>query len=156
MRCVPSVASLSTGMLIMVFGAGCTDGAKGRTDRPDVVEASGTLTTYKGTPVEGATVVLVPQEKSGYAASGLTDSSGRFELSAFAPDTGAVPGKYKMTVVKVEAPPAAAGPGGGHDDSETPPPRDLLPIRYKDAATSDLTAEIPEGGTSDLTFDLKD
>jgi hypothetical protein len=155
MRCVPCVVSLSSGVLVVALVAGCSDGAKGRTDRPDVVEASGTL-TYKGTAVEGATVVLVPQEKSGYAASGLTDASGRFELSAFTPDTGAVPGKYKVTVSKVEAPPAAAGPEGGHDESETPPSRDLLPAKYKDATTTDLTAEIPKDGTSDLTFDLKD
>jgi hypothetical protein len=150
------MVSVGAGLLMAMASAGCSDGPTGGSDRPDVVPASGTI-TYNGSAVEGATVVLVPEASSGgYAASGLTDADGRFELSTFAPDAGAVPGKYKVSVTKIEAPASAAGPEGGHDESETPPPKDLLPAKYKDAAKSELTAEIPADGTDELTFDLKD
>ena len=120
-------------------------------DRPKVAPAEGVV-TFKGMPVEGATIVFAPASGTN-AASGLTGSGGRFSLSAFPPDAGTVPGKYKVSITKREqpAPPAAAS----HDELTTEtPPKNLLPDRYGEPETSGLTADIPAEGKKDLKFDL--
>lgn len=145
--------------LLLAGGTGCTGSSdKYKQDRPAVVPAEGVI-TYKGQPVEGATVVFIPTTGS-HAASAYTDSSGRFSMAAFPPDPGVVPGSYRVTVTKLNV----SGGGGGsptgfvHDDGFRPPvpAGSLVPAKYSDANMSDLTAEVPEGGKTDFTFDLQD
>jgi len=118
---------------------GCGGGDdKEKLKRPKVAPAQGVV-TYKGSPVEGATVVFSPTSGS-IAAYALTDSSGRFSMSAFSPDPGAVPGKYKVSITKKEQPSQSAQPAGGHDE---PTPeiaaKSLIPERYANADGSQLT-----------------
>jgi hypothetical protein len=56
-------------------------------------------------PVEGARVTFFPLDTSGLAASGLTDASGKYLLTAdgsLSGGTGTKPGQYRVTVKKTE------------------------------------------------------
>src|SRR5215831_14904763 len=62
------------------------------------------VVNFDGHPVEGATVTFITADGK-QSASGLTDASGHFSLST-ANQPGALPGEYKIVVVKS---PAVAG-----------------------------------------------
>lgn len=138
--------------LLFVVGCGGSDAAKSA--RPKVVPATG-LVKYKGQPVADATVVFVPDSPAGVAANATTDGDGKFVLKAFDPDEGAVPGKYKVTVSKVEIPLPA--PRASHDEVIKPVvPKYLVPQKYEDPEKSGLTAEVVDGQKNEFEFDLKD
>lgn len=118
---------------------------KWKAARPKVVPAQGVV-QHQQRPVEGATVLFAPQD-NGQAATGRTDAAGRFRLRTFESGDGAVPGVYKVVIHKVEV---------SDTGEDTSLERDLLPKRYGDAASSDLTATVVEEGTNEFTFDLQD
>ncbi len=153
-RAMPFVFGLS---LMLCVGCGSREVDKFIDKRPKTFPSSGSV-KFNGQPVAGATVVFAPDPgatPSSVAASAMTDASGNFSLQAYPPLKGAVPGKYKVTISKTEpAPPAPKGPNA-HDAPPPPPPKSLIPENYADLGKSDLTADIPEGGRSDLHFDLK-
>lgn len=142
--------------LIMLVSLGCSQSGSG--DRPPTQRVTGTV-TMGGTPVDGATVTFVPSDPSGKAASGLTDASGRYSLTTFESDDGAMTGSYKVMVSKYEA--AAPGADADMGDDYVPPeaqggveptgPKNLLPAKYASPETSGLTATVAEGGS---TIDL--
>lgn len=141
---------------LMLAGMGLWIGCQ-QSGLEGTIGASGTV-TYQGKPVEGATVVFAP-EGQGRAASGLTDASGRFQLTTLTASDGILPGKYQVAISKTEV-------VGGMTEEESqaytaehgePPAvttKELLPEKYKSPATSGLTAEVTEGGVNDFTFDL--
>ncbi|MEN6492778.1 MAG: carboxypeptidase-like regulatory domain-containing protein [Thermoguttaceae bacterium] len=144
-------------MMLATLALGCSGGG------PDIgtVKASGTV-TYKGAPVEGAQVAFLP-DGSGRAAAATTDASGRFTLNTAGSGDGAIPGSYKVIVTKVApntAAPAGSSQEGGAAASvaggQTAAAQDLLPAKYKNPATSGLTAKIDKGAKNDFTFELKD
>lgn len=65
--------------------------------KSNVVKVEGVV-TLDGQPLSGATVTYVPVE-NGRAASGRTDVDGRFYLTTFRTDDGAMAGNYKVVVV---------------------------------------------------------
>ncbi len=144
--------------LLLLVAAGCGgSGDEWSEKRPAVAPASGTL-TYQQKPVEGATVMLAPDPTSGqtYGAAAMTDSNGRFELSAFPPEVGVVPGKYLVAVSKVQAPAVAATDPAAHDQPYLKTkPKHVIPVQYGDPAKSGLTIDIPEAGNKAIQFDLK-
>ena len=73
---------------------GCTG-----TESLDTVPVEG-MVTMNDSPVEGATVVFTPAGGEGHAAAGVTDASGRFQLTTEASGDGAVPGSYKVKITK--------------------------------------------------------
>ena len=139
----------------------------------DTVEATGVV-TLDGQSVDGADVVFQPAGAGGKAATGLTDASGKFTLTTINAGDGAMPGSYKVTVVKIKRAPRGedlsglsieeaakkareaalaeearlkANPTGASE------PSDLLPVKYKDPSTSGLTAEVKQGQKNH--FELK-
>src|SRR5262249_39920805 len=72
-------------------GLGC-DAAK-----PTKVEG---IVLLDGNPVRGAMVNFVPAGGEGRPASGLTGSDGVFRLTTYSLEDGALPGNYKVIVVK--------------------------------------------------------
>ncbi|MEZ6057260.1 MAG: hypothetical protein R3C01_11205 [Planctomycetaceae bacterium] len=89
--------ALSTlALLCSLLAVGCG----GAPERPSVAKVTGTI-TRGGTPVAHADVVFHPQGTGdiGKAASGKTDATGKFELSTFDANDGAVVGKHKVTIV---------------------------------------------------------
>ncbi|HQF12432.1 MAG TPA: hypothetical protein PLS55_00945 [Thermogutta sp.] len=140
----------------LVAIVGCGKGTD--PNRPKTVKAGGVV-LYNGQPVEGAVVTLVPMDNSSpRGAVGQTDAQGRFSLTSFDPNDGAVPGKYYVGIAKVvleDAPPGQTGPGG-EQDPEAKVARDLLPLKYKIPQQSGLTAEITASGPNELKFELTD
>jgi hypothetical protein len=135
--------------------------------------------TYKGQPVEGATVTFVPESSVGEAASGMTGTGGRFTLNssgAARAGSGALPGEYTVLVVKREArnDPSAearrqldeAYERGEitYDQFDTrrqaipgpPSPVNMVPEKYSNPRQSGLRATVEQGKNNTFTFDLVD
>ncbi len=146
------VSALSLAVLM-----GCGGGTdKYKAKRPKTVSVTGKL-TFKGAAVADATVVFAPTEAGGVAASSQTDSSGTLLPKAFPPDPGMVPGVYKVVATKFEQAAVPAAPSGGHDDPMLlAKPKNLLPKKYADATTSDISITITDKGTDSLAIELKD
>lgn len=146
---------------VVVTSTGCPEPEPA--DRLDRVPATATV-TYNGTPVEGATVTLFPKDSGGKGAFGLTDSSGTATLGTYESGDGAVPGEYTVTVFKTEG--ATSGVVGDAEESDVAEEEeeseedveaaDLLPVKYKDISTTDLSATVTEGGDNAFVFELKD
>ena len=136
----------------------------------DTVPISG-IVTLDGTPVEGANVVFAPTSGVGSAASGVTDRSGRYQLTTRDPSDGALPGSYLVMISKSTVGQSAASdavkPGmsseeatkaameahmaGGQTEAEFV---DELPVRYKNPSTSGFKADVAKGGQTEYDFPL--
>jgi hypothetical protein len=147
-----------------VFLFGCKKAAD---NRPARVRATVTV-TYRGAPVEGATVTLHPSTPDGKPAFGRTDAQGRAVLGTFDTGDGAIPGDYGVTVVKMEggqqggetAPTEIgampANTPGGPPVPQTSGPKHLLPAKYADVNTSGLRFTVSPTGDNNFTADLQD
>ncbi len=151
MRTAKSIACL----LAIVTICGC-----GGSGNPDTVKVTGTV-TYNGDTVDGATVAFTPASEGGHLATGITDASGKFSLTTFESDDGAVVGSYSVAITKSET------TGGMSEDEEhaainageevtEATTTHLLPENYGNGATSGLKAEVTAGGPNDFTFELTD
>lgn len=142
---------------LSVLGSGCGKSPdQWEAKRPKVVPATGVV-KYKGDLVSGATVVFSPVSTGGVAAQAITDSAGHFELMAFPPQKGAVPGQYKVAVRKTEVPAvpkAAQGAAGAHDETPSGPPKYLIPEEFSDPETSGISADVPPEGKQDFVLTI--
>jgi hypothetical protein len=75
-------------VLFMLIAAGCNQG-------PKVVQVHG-LVTHKGKPVPAVFVNLEPDE--GRPSWAITDKAGRFVMSCFRKEDGAVVGKHRVFI----------------------------------------------------------
>lgn len=112
--------------------------------------------TYKGAPVEGAIVTFVP-EGEGRTATATTRAGGVFSLTTV-DAAGAMPGKYKVTVDKVEYGPGStlsmeAAAKGNPAEGQA---KRVLPAKYAKAASTPLAIEVPSGGKKDIDLPLVD
>jgi hypothetical protein len=130
---------------LVVLGSGC-----GRAQKP--VPVSGVL-LEEGRPVADARVTFNPVEGTGRIAFGTTDSEGRFRLTTFNHNDGALPGRYKITVT-VSGPAQEADPSLVTDrqaffrEQERLRNRKVPQIHenYTNLAKTPLVAEIPTEG----------
>lgn len=155
--CFPLLAITST-MLI-----GCSGGNDGR---PKTVKVTGTV-MYNGKVVEGATVSFHNPD-SPRVASGVTDSEGKFQLTTFNANDGAVPGECKVTITKVPAGSAPDGDptalmndptalaGQAQKASKEKKQKPLIPEKYGNPNTSGLKETVKEEGDNNFVFQLKD
>jgi hypothetical protein len=134
--------------LLGVCIAGCGSGS--------TTASVGGRVTYKGKPVANANVSFTPVEGMTRAATGLTDSSGRFTLGTFSISDGALPGKYRISVIArgPDRPPKPGETGSGMP-GETMPGDPTIPTKYFAPDTSGLTYEVKRGSNT-ANFDLKD
>jgi len=112
--------------------------------------------TYKDKPVPSANVSFTPVEGTGRAATGLTDSDGRYKLGTFSASDGAPPGKYRIhiTAYGPSRPPKPGETGSGMPgEMMTGDP--IIPKKYFQPDTSGLTYEVKRGSNT-ANFDLKD
>lgn len=151
-------ASLVTLCMAAMTVAGCSgEGTKGR---PKVSPVSGTV-KYNGNPVVGASISFAA-EGSPRFATGTTDAQGKYSLTTFDTNDGAVVGKHTVTITQT-------GSGAGVKKPEQMTPSDMialgpqanvsqsqLPAKYADPKTSDLTRTVVEGETNEFNFDLTD
>src|SRR5438445_6013116 len=107
MRPASIFVSAAVTLALLSSSPGCSGGVG------NTVKTGGSV-TLEGKPVGGATVTFHPEKKEqGRVAAGLTDEDGVFQLQTFVPADGALPGDYRVTVIKTEAvaaPPAAGDP----------------------------------------------
>jgi hypothetical protein len=120
------------------------------------------VVTLDGTPVAGATVLFMPDDPDGgRPASGFTSSDGTFQLTTHKPDDGALPGNYRVVILKTEA---AKDPGAAQrsalekarakieDKSLQMSRKPTLPGAYAKFDTTPLRCSVPVTGP--VTFDL--
>jgi hypothetical protein len=111
--------------------------------------------TLNGKPLANATVAFnpIPPEgsiESGPTAVGTTDQNGEFKLRVSLKQSGAQVGKHRVAISAMSTQP------GGESDAPVAPgsaPRNIVPARYN--AKTELTCEVPAGGTDQANFDLK-
>jgi hypothetical protein len=136
--------------------SGCGSGT------PFPVEAVEGTVTLDGQPVEGAVLTFVPAHSNeGKAAYGRTDGTGTYKLTAFnggKSGAGTMVGHYIVSILKevpVREPTAQELADQEKKGIEINIPlRSIVPVRYNDAQTSGLTAEIVKGKNI-IHFDLK-
>lgn len=125
-------------------------GCGGSSSKP--VPVSGIL-LEEGKPLAAARVTFNPVESTGRMAFGLTDSEGRFKLTTFRHNDGALPGRYKITV-SVQGEIKEADVKVAHDRKEMY--REMERLRnlkvhkihenYTNLAKTPLQAEVPVEG----------
>jgi Carboxypeptidase regulatory-like domain len=150
-RFLPTITSV----VVSLGLCGCSSD-NSTSSRPRVVPVSGRVLA-NGQPLVGAHVTFTNMQanRSAYAK---TDAEGKFTLTTFKPNDGAVPGKQQISVSKLESlNPANAGVDRSTTTNAAPSParRWLIPRHYGDIKTSGLTADIPEEGMSDLVVELR-
>ena len=136
------------------------------------------VVTYQGKPVEGARVTLAPSgteiapgavldrdsEPVAKAARGMTDAEGKFTVKTYfnpkvnAP--GARPGEYTVTVTKFLPPEGMTlmewDLAQQQPNPNTPPLRWVVPKKFSNARTSELSATIKKGEKNHFKLDLVD
>ncbi len=152
---------LGSCICLIAFSVGCSN----EPANPPTYGVSGKV-TYKNEPVEGATVVLVPEVAEGQGAVGSTDANGNYQLGTFEEGDGAVAGKYKVRVFKYEivAEPAIEMGDMTEEDEEDAYTDDdieedagagnLLPAQYENAYKSGFEVEVIDTAVT-LDMDLK-
>jgi hypothetical protein len=131
---------------------------------PATVPVSGVV-TYQGEPVVGAQVSFMA-EGAARAASGQTDAEGKFQLSTYGTNDGAVVGSHTVTITKAtDENVGGAGmspddPDGGYaaamaQAAQQSTTKSALPAKYGNPKESGLTAEVTEAGPNEFTFTLE-
>jgi len=148
---------LTTITFVVVLPAlvGCSSDSS-TSERPRVVPVSGRVLA-NGEPLAGAHVTFT-NTQANRSAFAKTDEEGKFRLTTFTPNDGAVPGKQQISVSKLESIESAnAGVDRTTTPNAAPTParRWLIPRHYGDLRTSGLSAEVPEQGISDLVLELR-
>jgi len=148
-------------ILCAIMFVGC-----GGTTLP-VVKVTGKV-TLNGAPLEEASVAFSPTTSEGREASGVTDSNGNFLLiTQGAATNGCLPGSYRVTVNKsipvdrhgnpivfVVTDDPDAPPPAGLAPGEIPQMKSLIPKKYGNTDTSELTAEVTKRGQNSFVFEL--
>jgi hypothetical protein len=130
-------ARLSPLLPVMVALLGCGDG------RPERVPVAGQV-LIDGEPLSYGTIRVVPEDAR--PSTARLDEQGRFRLTCFGDEDGAVPGTHRVAVSAAEILEA-------NELSGRSVIRWHAPKHYADFRTSGLTAEIT-GPTDDLTVEL--
>ncbi len=81
--------------LIAATIVGCGDGYPAR------VPVSGAV-TFQGKPLSGANITFLATASDGKSASGKTDENGKYQLSSYSTNDGAVAGDYIVTVAVLD------------------------------------------------------
>ncbi len=137
-------------MFASILAAGC--GGDSST-QPKCAAVTGTV-TYKGQPVEGATVSFWAT-KASRAATGQTDAKGTFRLTTFTPNDGAILGSHAVTVTKAAPPAAMNASDMATGKPAATPANDLLPAKYAEATKTPLKFEV-KSGTNTAPLELTD
>lgn len=98
------------------------------------VKAEG-MVLVDGKPLANATIVLIPCGEDGYPAVGKTDKDGKYQLTTFNRNDGALPGTYVVTVAK-----------------KTKDGLSKLPAVYGGADTTPLRYVVPSPGSVVLSL----
>ncbi len=111
-------------------------------DGPKLYPVTGKV-LFNGQPVEGASVVFVPDGGGDLRPSGTTDEDGSFSLSTYPHGEGAPAGNYVVLVTKYP-----------ENARELETPKSELPTKYADQAAALLKATVQEERTDLAPFQL--
>ncbi|MEX1230632.1 MAG: carboxypeptidase-like regulatory domain-containing protein [Planctomycetaceae bacterium] len=130
---------------LILTNIGCGGGA----DLPETVPTTGTV-KLDGAPLSGVTVQFIPDDAEKRSASGTTDDSGNYSLQTFRPGDGAIPGSYKVTVVRPPADDAVP------DKTAAAPVEEMagIPAKYTSPATTDIKVTVEAAGST-IPIELK-
>ena len=143
-------------LMLLAVLAGCEGGGAPPGARPTV--PVNVTVTYKGAPVEGATVTFIESGESPTPSYGLTDAQGVAKLKTSYAD-GAVIGAHQVTITKTQTEGRPMADQDSPDYNPDPPPavvKHLIPQKFGAKATSGLTADVKESGPNEFKFDLTD
>lgn len=144
-RCVFNAPLL---LLICLILTGCGGGP---TDTPPLAKVKGTV-TLDGKPLTSGSVQLTPDKNrgtKGRMALGNINEDGSFELMTIRAGDGAQVGYHLVAIECYES--SDFDPNQPVNQS----PKSLIPKRYTDPKTSQLTAEVKAGEENTLKFELK-
>jgi len=149
----PRTMRLAALLGLVAVAAGCSRGAAIKT-----VPVSGKV-TYKGQPVEGATVSFIP-DGDGRPAIAMSSVGGAYRLMTL-DVPGAMPGSYTVTVRKSDIPLESTKPVTMEEavkmNTRPPPaPKELLPTKYADASKSPLKLDVKPGQNNTIDLLLAD
>lgn len=135
--------------LATLLAAGALAGC-GKAEQPweKVYPAAGVV-KFKGEPIEGAVITLVPVSKevpSFVRPTATSDWDGTFQLGTYSQADGAPVGEYKAVVLRYPVVGSKESPSAG---------RNNLPRKYATAETTDLTVTITELASEPQTLELK-
>jgi hypothetical protein len=142
----PMLRSRGWSSAVIVIGAvfaGCSSSG--------VAPVSGQV-TLDGKPLAGVHVGFQPIAKAGNLNPGggsyaMTDSDGKFTLLLVEGEQpGAIVGKHRVEITARSEIPANI------DVAKRPPPKVFVPAKY--SRNSELTFEVPAGGTTAANFEL--
>ncbi|HVX57439.1 MAG TPA: carboxypeptidase-like regulatory domain-containing protein [Candidatus Saccharimonadales bacterium] len=150
------MAGLAAGMMLASVGCGPKQSAL----KTEEVEG---VVTLDGTPVPGATVTFVPVQPDGATATGMTDSAGKYRLTALKPGynpqpgSGTLPGEYNVGVSKIKSP---EPPKSTEETMPKPGERPkgseityLVPQKYENPQDSGIKKTVKEG-KNDIPIEL--
>lgn len=125
---------------MLLLAGGC-----GQSDRPQLAPVTGAV-LLDGQPMEGAAVMFIPVA-GGRPAQGLTDAQGKFRLTTFEENDGAIVGEHKVSVTKMKVTGATETAEGlsGTVDAANIQETWIVPQRYSLPETSNLTAKVEKG-----------
>jgi hypothetical protein len=131
---------------LLLPAVGCDSKAK-------FVPVSGKV-TLDGKPLANATVSFQPVAKpgavdAGAGSTGKTNVNGEFTLMAATGQKGAIVGKHRVMITKVEE---QVGTGDERPPRGGWPQQDQVPARYN--TESKETFDVPSGGTTTASFVL--
>lgn len=115
--------------LSLAFAVGC-----GGSTNPPTEPVTGTV-TLDGKAVEGAYVTFVADDSANQSAVGVTSAEGKFALTTFDADDGAMAGSYSIMITKFDTPDGGASPYG--DAGGDPVISDDMSEAEADAARDD-------------------
>jgi len=130
------IRKLFAAVLVTACVVGCS--------KSEMTPVTGVL-TLNGQPVADAEVAFNPKTV-GRLAIGRTDSTGHFKLSTGAPDDGAVPGEYTVTLFEYYPPDKPPKMSSG-------PLPSRFAVKYSDPSTSPLSAKVERGAKNEFTFE---
>lgn len=144
-------------LLVIAMLACGTGGCGGeKPGRGTTADVNGRV-TYRGVPLVNGDIKFIPVQAANEVrvAYGTLDDEGRYRLSTYEQNDGAILGDYRIVVeacnqLPVEEARRAAMLGGANGQ-----PKSLIPRRYGDPNTSGLTASV-KSGQNTLDIDLKD
>lgn len=134
---------------LVLVGAAMSAGC-GKSKQPweTVYPAKGTV-SYKGEPLAGAVITLIPQDSefpSKVRPTATSEEDGSFTLTTFANSDGAPAGEYKALVLRYPVVGSKENPSAGPNN---------LPKKYSKAETTDLTVTVDTAAVEDLSLELK-
>lgn len=132
----------------VTFTSGCS-----QSDRPKLAPVTG-LVLLDNEPVAEAAVMFVPVA-GGRPAQGLTDAQGKFRLTTFDENDGAIVGDHKVGITKVKVSGATETSDGlsGSVDASQIQETWIVPQKYSQPDGSGLTAKV-EKGMAEPKFEL--